>query len=116
MRIAAVGFALALDVLLGPGLRAEQAEYLLMIKNHRFEPSELTVPAGQKIQLIVDNQDLSAEKFESHELRLEEFIPGHSRARLWIGPLSPGKYPFSSEFHLFGDFHRKTAQGQLLVK
>lgn len=110
MRIAAVGFALALGVLLSPGLRAEQTEYQLVIKNHRFEPSELTIPAGQKIQLIVDNQDASAEEFESYELRREKVIPGGSQAKLWIGPLSPGEYPF------FGEFHQKTAQGRLLVK
>ena len=110
MRIAAVGFVLALGVLLSPGLRAEQTEYRLVIKNHRFEPSELTIPAGQKIQLIVDNQDASAEEFESYELRREKVIPGGSQAKLWIGSLSPGEYPF------FGEFHQKTAQGRLLVK
>ena len=110
MRIAAVGFALMLGVLLSPGLHAEQTEYRLVIKNHRFEPSELTVPAGQKIQLIVDNQDASAEEFESYELRREKVIPGGSQATLWIGPLEPGEYPF------FGEFHQETAQGRLLAK
>lgn len=110
MRIAAIGFALALGVLLSPGLRAEQTEYHLTIKNHRFEPSELTVPAGQKIQLIVDNQDATPEEFESYELQREKVIPGGSQAKLWVGPLSPGEYPF------FGDFHQETAQGRLLVK
>lgn len=110
MRIAAIGFALALGVLLSSGLRAEQTEYRLVIKNHRFEPSELTIPAGQKVQLIVDNQDASAEEFESYELRREKLIPGGSQATLWVGPLSPGEYPF------FGEFNPKTAQGRLLVK
>ena len=33
----------------------EANTYTLVIKNHQFEPSELQVPAGQKIKLIVDN-------------------------------------------------------------
>ncbi|OYY33209.1 MAG: hypothetical protein B7Y58_09145, partial [Halothiobacillus sp. 35-54-62] len=37
------------------------------IKNHRFNPVEVHVPAGQKIRLIVENQDATPEEFESHE-------------------------------------------------
>lgn len=37
----------------------------LVIRNHRFEPAELKVPAGKKIKLLVLNQDASIEEFES---------------------------------------------------
>ena len=39
-----------------PGYAAEP-EVLLVIKNHRFSPAEVKVPAGQRIKLIVDNRD-----------------------------------------------------------
>jgi plastocyanin len=82
----------------------------LTIKEHRFEPAELKVPAGKKIKLIIDNQDASAEEFESHELNREKVIPGNSRASVFIGPLKPGKYPF------YGEFHESTAKGVVIAE
>ena len=44
---------------------AETPEFTIEIRNHLFEPSELTVPANIKIRLIVHNLDPSPEEFES---------------------------------------------------
>ncbi|MGH8457626.1 MAG: cupredoxin domain-containing protein, partial [Stenotrophobium sp.] len=41
--------------------QAAPAEFNLSIRNHRYEPAELTVPAGQKIKLMVHNLDATAE-------------------------------------------------------
>lgn len=84
--------------------------FTLVIKNHRFEPAELTIPAGVKVKLIVDNQDATPEEFESHELNREKVIPGKSQAKIFVGPLQPGVYPF------FGEFNEATAQGKLIVR
>jgi len=89
---------------------AADLEYRLTIRDHRFEPSELRVPAGKKIKLIIDNQDKSAEEFESHELNREKVIPAKSTAPVYIGPLSPGRYPF------IGEFHEKTANGVIIAE
>jgi plastocyanin len=89
---------------------AADMEANLTIKEHRFEPAELKVPAGKKIKLIIDNQDASAEEFESHELNREKVIPGNSRASVFIGPLKPGKYPF------YGEFHESTAKGVVIAE
>ena len=43
--------ALTLATIAAPALAAE-AEVLLVIKNHRFEPAELKVPAGQRISFV----------------------------------------------------------------
>jgi len=43
-------------------------EFTLLIRDHRFEPAELRVPAGKKLKIMIDNQDSTAEEFESHEL------------------------------------------------
>src|SRR6267143_4379139 len=86
---------------------ATDLEYKLTIRDHRFEPVELRVPAEKKIKLIIDNQDGSAEEFESHELNREKVIPAKSTAPIYIGPLSPGRYPF------IGEFHSDTAKGML---
>jgi plastocyanin len=89
---------------------AADLEYRLTIREHRFEPAELRVPAGKKIKLVIDNQDQSAEEFESHELNREKVIPPKSKAAVFIGPLSPGRYSF------MGEFHSDTAQGVVIAE
>ncbi len=101
--------ALGLTVLPLLGLAAE-TEYTLTLRDHRFEPAELKVPAGKKIRLIVDNQDATPEEFESHELNREKVVPGKSKATIYVGPLKPGRYPF------FGEFNDKTARGALIAE
>jgi len=89
---------------------ADPPEFNLTIRNHRFEPAELTVPAGQKVKLKVVNADATPEEFESYELNREKVIPGNTTATIYVGPLDPGTYPF------FGEFNARTAQGKLVVK
>lgn len=91
-----------------PSVAADQ-EHLLTIRNHRFEPSELKVPAGQRVKLIVHNQDKTPEEFESHALNREKVIPGGAKATILIGPLKPGRYAF------VGEFNEATAQGVIVV-
>jgi plastocyanin len=85
-------------------------EFTLVIKDHRFEPAEITVPAGKKIKLIVQNQDATPEEFESHSLNREKVIAGKSSASIFIGPLKPGTYPF------VGEYNEKTAKGVIVAK
>jgi plastocyanin len=90
--------------------RAADVEVLLAIKNHRFEPAELKVPAGQRIKLTVTNQDPTSEEFESHSLNREKVIPAGAKATLYIGPLKPGRYPF------VGEYNEATAQGVVVAE
>lgn len=90
-------------------VQAGTPEYNLVIKDHQFQPARLEVPAGVRIKLSVHNQDPTPEEFESYELNREKIIPGNSLAIVYIGPLSPGEYPF------FGEFNPKTAQGVLIA-
>jgi plastocyanin len=89
---------------------AADPEVSLVIKDHRFTPSEVKVKAGQKVKLIVDNQDATAEEFESHELNREKIIAPRSKATIFIGPLKPGRYPF------FGEFNQDTAKGVVIAE
>ncbi len=89
---------------------AADADYTLVIKEHRFLPPELTVPSGKKIRLLIENQDATPEEFESHALNREKVIGGHGNATLYIGPLEPGRYPF------IGEFHEATAQGAIIAR
>lgn len=85
-------------------------EINLVIKDHKFIPETVEVPAGQKVKLVIDNQDPTPEEFESHELKREKIIKGGKTGIVFIGPLEPGTYPF------FGEFNMDTAQGQVVVK
>jgi plastocyanin len=89
---------------------AAEPEVLLVIREHRFDPAELKVPANQRIRLIVHNQDKSAEEFDSHALNREKVVPAQSRVTIFIGPLKPGRYAF------VGEYHEATAKGVVVAE
>jgi len=89
---------------------AADDSYTLTIKDHRFEPSQLDLPAGKKLKLLVKNLDPTPEEFESRDLKREKIIPGKGQALIPIGPLKPGSYKFA------GEYHEATAQGQIVAK
>jgi len=97
-------------VLLSPLAQAGKPVVEINIKQHLFEPSEITIPANTKIKLRIHNLDATPEEFESWELNREKVIMGNSTGTLFIGPLPPGIYPF------FGEFNPKTAQGKVIVE
>lgn len=89
---------------------ADDPTFEITIRDHRFTPSEITVPAGQKVKLLVKNADATPEEFESKKLNREKVIPAGGQATIFIGPLKPGEYPF------IGEFHDQTATGKIVVK
>lgn len=82
----------------------------LAIKDHKFQPERLEVPAGVKFRLMVRNDDPTAEEFESFQLNREKIVPPGKEIPVFLGPLDRGEYPF------FGDFHQDTAKGVLVAK
>lgn len=108
--MAALAAALAFFNMGAGPARAADPEFTLVIKDHRFTPTELTVPASQKVRLTVENQDPTPEEFESYQLNREKVVPGNGRIVVFVGPLQPGKYEF------FGEFNQATARGWLIAK
>jgi plastocyanin len=102
--------ALAVALLGAPSALAADDEFKLVIHDHKFDPAELTVPAGKKLKLIVENRDATPEEFESHTLNREKVIAGKATATINIGPLKPGRYPF------VGEYNEKTAKGVIIAK
>ena len=84
--------------------------FTLVLKDHRFQPAELTVPAGKKIKLLIENRDETSDEFESYELNREKVLPGQRTTTLFIGPLEEGRYPY------FGEFAEETAKGIIIAK
>jgi len=85
-------------------------DYKLVINDHLFQPAEIAIPSGTKVKLSIENQDSTPEEFDSYSLNREKMITGHGTATIYIGPLSPGRYTFT------GEFHATTAQGVIVAQ
>ena len=105
-----VAFLLGLVVALPAVAEDAVPAFEIVIKDHKFEPSTIEIPANTKVKLVVKNEDPTPEEFESYELNREKVIPGKTQAVIFIGPLEPGTYPF------FGEFNPATAQGKIIAK
>jgi plastocyanin len=103
-------FSLALIFAISANGQAQEATYALVIRDHKFQPAEIEIPAGQKIALTVKNDDPTPEEFESIELRREKVVSGGDQITVYIGPLKAGRYEF------FGDFNPTTARGHIIAK
>ena len=74
-----------------------EPEFVIQIKDHQFVPASLTIPAGVKVRIVLDNQDDTQEEFDSHSLNREKHVPPKSRVTIFIGPLEPGRYLYEGE-------------------
>ncbi|MEP7032045.1 MAG: cupredoxin domain-containing protein [Pseudolabrys sp.] len=90
------------------GVRAQ--EFTLTIKDHKFTPTEIKVPANKRVMVTIVNEDATPEEFDSKALKVEKVIPGKSKGVVRIGPLAPGRYPF------VGEFHESTAKGVVIAE
>ena len=108
----AAGLIAVVALLAGPGQvrSADEIELTITIKDHKFDPAEVRVPAGKPVKLTVKNLDASAEEFESKTLKVEKVIAGNGSAVIRLKPLAKGSHKF------FGEYHEKTAQGILIVE
>lgn len=82
----------------------------LTIKDARYLPETVEVPADRKIKLVIKNEGPGSEEFESSDLNREKVIKAGKTAEVTIGPLKPGTYKF------IGEFHPQTAQGRIIAK
>lgn len=110
MKFITVAFFVTILALSSQSTWADMPDYRTDIKEHRFVPAVIKIPANTKIVLTVSNNDDSREEFESDVLQLEKIINPGSSKKIYIGPLKPGEYPF------FGDYHPDTAHGVIKVE
>ena len=102
---------LALGVLaFALGTASAEEEIRIVIKDHRFTPSEVRVKANTKLKLIIRNEDQTAEEFESFSLNREKIVRGGQSITIFLPPLKPGRYDF------FGEFHPDTAKGTVIAE
>ena len=85
-------------------------QIVVILQNHAFSPSEIHVPVGKRIQILVKNRDATAEEFDSSSLKVEKVIGGGSEGIVRLHPLDPGSYPFT------GEYHSDTAKGVVIAE
>jgi hypothetical protein len=113
MKKAGTGFLLMFFILAGFILAQAddpEQEVRIVIKDHRFSPSEVKVKANTKIKLLVSNEDPTAEEFESFSLNREKIIRPRQTGIIFLPPLKPGVYDF------FGEFNPNTAKGRIVAE
>lgn len=80
----------------------DEPTFHLVIKDHKFQPANITIPAHTRVKLIVENQQDMPSEFESFPLNREKVVTGRSKIVIYLSPMDPGTYTF------FDDFHRET--------
>lgn len=82
----------------------------IIAKDGVFTPKNIELKASDSTTLIVINNGVDAEEFESIELNKEKIVLPGKTVKIKLGVLKPGVYKF------FGDFHPTTALGTITVK
>ena len=100
------GFLACIPFIASPGAWAADP-LVLTLKNHQFTPDRAEVPAGERVQIDVVNQDDTTSEFESHDLKVEKIVAAGGKITVRVGPLKPGLYNF------FDDYHPDTARGTI---
>lgn len=102
------GAAIAATLLASAGAYAASGIPIEM-KDGRFNPATIEIPANQKVTLTIKNSEKSEVEFESYELNREEKIKPGASTTVYVGPLEPGSYP------VFDD-NNPDAKGVVVVK
>lgn len=78
---------------------AEQPAFELSIKDHKFTPATLTIPADTKVKITLKNLDASTAEFISDDFKGGKLAAGGQTVTFFIGPLKAGTYEFHDEYH-----------------
>lgn len=89
---------------------AQEAAVSLSLKDHRFTPAEVTIPADTKVRLTVKNLDATPAEFESDDFKAEKIIPAGHEVVVMIPALKPGVYEFHDEYN------EDASKSRLIVK
>jgi hypothetical protein len=103
-----LGVIFLLGAVAAPAL-ADDPSFSIVLKNNQFVPSEVPIPAGVKVKLVVRNDNQTASEFESTQFHREKLVTPGQEITVFVGPLDPGSYEF------FDDLHPET-RGHLVVK
>jgi plastocyanin len=100
----------ALAIFLVPATAFAADPIALTLKDHKFSPSEIKVPAGKSFTMKLTNQDPTPEEFESKTMDFEKVVAGGSSIIVHVLPLKAGKYLF------YGEYHEDSAKGHVVAE
>lgn len=100
---------IATGIFVMPGSAFAADPLVLAIHDDQFEPKQLVLPSGIKLELVIRNLGALPAEFESSDLSREVIVRGHGEVNIFIGPLDPGSY------HFFNDFNHDM-QGIIVAK
>ena len=110
MKNTLLSVALSLFLIPATALAGDLPTFKLLMKDGRFFPETVEVPANTRFRLELKNEGPGATEFESIELKKEKVLAPGVTSNLVFFPLKPGSYKF------FDDFHPDTAQGRIVAK
>jgi len=102
--------AAGLIALSGVAAAGDEVEVTISLKDHKFEPADVKVPAGKPIKVTLKNLDDDVEEFESTPLKFEKLVAPNGEITIRLHPLDKGTYAF------FGEYHEDTAQGKVIAE
>ena len=91
-------FAIPLVFAIAVPASADEPEVKITLKDHQFTPSEVPVPAGVKVKLVVANEEPQTAEFESKVMHFEKIVGSGREIAVFVGPLDPGSYEFYNDF------------------
>jgi plastocyanin len=103
-------FLLLAALLLAGGAHAADDAIRVVLRDGKFDPAVVEVPAGKRFRLEVINESRKAIEFESKDLKQEKVIPPGKSATVTINALKPGEYKF------YDEFNEATARGKVVVR
>ena len=90
---------LAFALATAQGHADELQTYRVSIKDHRFLPAELHVPAGKPFFLEIVNEEAQVDEFEMSAPPLEKLVQPGASGKVRVRPLANGRFPFFDDFH-----------------
>mgnify|MGYP001765922100 CR=1 FL=1 len=98
LAVLAVAVGLTPMVGLGPVLGDDVPSFALEMKDGRFTPARLVVPAGKPFRLTVTNAGSGSAEFESKTLHKEKVIAPKTTATVSFKALAKGDYDVFDEY------------------
>ena len=108
LKMALVAAVFSVTAVLAQG--QDVAQFSIVAKDGKLEPSELVVPVGKKIKIDISNEGKTPIEFESKALKIEKVLAPGARSSVTINPLKAGEYAF------FDEFHPQTSKGKIIAK
>ena len=83
----------------GHAQSAELPNLHVVVKDGRFSPERIEVPAGARIKLTLQNDGPGPLEFENDDMHIEKVLAAGARSFVVLPKLKPGEYSFVDEFN-----------------